>query len=188
MSGPITSGPSRRSPIAPSNRRRSGLAPLDPSLPEAADQDMTCRGFGSLRCWRSSGSSPQDRLRSLIGGSVRLIEPRSIWMRQAALPIISLRSGLPPGRVRDPLNSRHNSLAPKPLWLHQPRPSSPCGPGDYGRCAIALGHTTNKSPRRTSMCTAFGLTRTDGLPLDLCSPASRLSFLLRASVRRHEWR
>ena len=41
----------------------------------------------------------------------------------------------------------------------------------------------NKSPRRMSMLTAFGSARTNGLLLELCGPASRLSFLLRASVR-----
>ena len=43
--------------------------------------------------------------------------------------------------------------------------------------------TPNKSPRPTSMLTAFGSARTNGLPLELCGPASHLSFLLRASVR-----
>ena len=48
------------------------------------------------------------------------------------------------------------------------------------RSAIAA---PNKSPRRMSMLTAFGSARTNGLPLKLCDPASRLSFLLRTSVR-----
>ena len=45
--------------------------------------------------------------------------------------------------------------------------------------------TPDKTPRRTSLLTAFGLARTNGLPLELCGPASHLAFLLRASVRRH---
>jgi hypothetical protein len=38
---------------------------------------------------------PAGPAQELDRGSVRLIEPRSIWMRQAALPIISLRLGVP---------------------------------------------------------------------------------------------
>src|SRR5208283_5335194 len=41
----------------------------------------------------------------------------------------------------------------------------------------------NKSPQRTSMPTAFGSARMNGSLLELCVPASHLSFLLHASVR-----
>jgi len=36
------------------------------------------------------------------------------------------------------------------------------------------------------MLTAFGTTRTNGLPLELCGLASHLSFVLRESVRHAE--
>jgi hypothetical protein len=39
--------------------------------------------------------------------------------------------------------------------------------------------------RSVGRITAFGSARTDGLPQELCGPASHLSFHLRASVRRH---
>jgi hypothetical protein len=44
--------------------------------------------------------------------------------------------------------------------------------------------TIDKSPRRTSMLTAFGSARSYGLPPGLCGPASRLSSCARR-VRRH---
>jgi hypothetical protein len=68
------------------------------------------------------------------------------------------------------------------------------GPCEQVGCAIQirpLQHFSsaiaapNRSPRRTSMLIAFGTARMDGLSLVLCGPASPLSFLLRASVRRH---
>src|SRR5262249_29994936 len=43
----------------------------------------------------------------------------------------------------------------------------------------------NESSRQMSMLTAFRWTRTHGLPPEVCGPASPLSLLLRASVRRH---
>jgi hypothetical protein len=45
----------------------------------------------------------------------------------------------------------------------------------------------SKSPRRASVLTAFGSAPTNGLSLELCSATGQFSFLLRASVRRHEW-
>ncbi len=44
----------------------------------------------------------------------------------------------------------------------------------------------NKSPRPTSISTAFGSARTNALPLELCGQASHLPFLLRTSVRHTE--
>ena len=74
--------------------------------------------------------------------------------------------------------------------LHKPTAlREPC---EQAVCAIQLRRlqhfssaiaAPNKSPRRTSMLTAFGSARTNGLTLELCGPASRFSFLLRASVR-----
>src|SRR5271166_5562121 len=71
------------------------------------------------------------------------------------------------------------------------------GPCEQVACAIQirpLQHFSsaiaapNKSPRRTSISTAFGSARTDGLPLELRFPATHLSFLLRASVRHTDAR
>ena len=45
----------------------------------------------------------------------------------------------------------------------------------------------SKPPRLTSRLTAFGPECMNGLPLESFGPASRLLFLLRAPVRRHEW-
>ena len=75
-----------------------------------------------------------------------------------------------------------------------PLSASPC---DQAVCAIQirlLQHFSsaiaapNKSPRRTSRLTAFESASTNGLPLELCGQASRLSFLLRASVRHTDAR
>jgi hypothetical protein len=51
----------------------------------------------------------------------------------------------------------------------------------YCSTSAAVIAAPNESPRRTCMLTAFGSARSYGLPLELCGPASRLSFLLRAS-------
>src|SRR5262249_36855325 len=60
--------------------------------------------------------------------------------------------------------------------------SSPRG---FARDLTSSYATIDKSPRRTSMLTAFGSARGYGLRSGLWGPASRLSLLLHAPVRRH---
>ena len=104
---------------------------------------------------------------------------------------MGVRSSLPgcftePGRPREGVPAKSKSDG---ICTRMPLSASPC---EQVGCAIQirpLQHISiaiaapNKSPRRTSMLTAFGSARTNGLPLELCGPTSHLSFLLRASVR-----
>jgi hypothetical protein len=53
------------------------------------------------------------------------------------------------------------------------------------RCFSSPVAIPSKSPRQASVLTALGSARTDGFPLESCGAAGHLSFLLRASVRRH---
>ena len=67
--------------------------------------------------------------------------------------------------------------------LGAPQPWAWSWPSTH-RCRSRLrlrhaGATPNNSPRRMSVLAAFGSARTNGLPLELCGPASHLSFLLR---------
>jgi hypothetical protein len=104
---------------------------------------------------------------------------------------MGVRSSLPgcftgPGRPREGVPAKSKSDG---ICTRIPLSASPC---EQAVCAIQLRllqhfssaiAAPSKSPRRTSMPTAFGSARTNGLPLELCGPASHLSFLLCASVR-----
>ena len=97
---------------------------------------------------------------------------------------MGVRSSLPgcftgPGRPREGMPAKRKSDG---ICTRIPLSASPC---EQVGCAIQirpLQHISsaiaapNKSPRRTSMITAFGTARTDGLRLELCGTASRPLF------------
>jgi hypothetical protein len=108
-------------------------------------------------------------------------------VRSGAAPRISAH-GLRDDRAVDPLDVRVPS-AWRDLHLHA-LSASPCKQPvcpiqlrllQHFRTAIA---TPNQSPRRTSLLTAFRSARTNGIPLELCGPASHLIFPI-ARVVRH---